>query len=1206
MSSNNGNTMERDSGAGDHPSLQPDDQQRRPSVPSYLFDELPAPHRPEGDLAQSGPSHSPLNFPPVPRFQPEDKQRRPSLPRSMFDDPVTSTPHSNDHQCQLPLPFDDLPGPSFQTEEQQRRPTPPRALFEDLPTAYSSITSREPPVQLGKFPTPSPTCMNAENPFAHLGRLRDLPQTPSHLIRPGSLANQPGQTPYSIPFSSLQDGLPPIMVGPGYELPAPSEEQTASSKELAKTITKRFSKFLGINGQPNKKMSLPARMNSRRNKLTKSRPFSNLPGGSPARNSLGNHNARSSLTQDLNWNQPNFQGARGRVGKFYRVGELIDNRHGGASPKRISRRGNAHGAGSRLSTDFRCINNSELFRRLEENPVIATDSERAVAKPSSAAGQAPDFPLPSPPRIGARFDDARANSVQSILSSDLSYGNTRNLLHLPPEPSQARMNRLSAIETVEEEPASHDQLPIPRINTSAHIIEGSSHPSPLGSNPVSPDRNPYNNQVFANSVDMFNPQYHDAADGIEPPADNMQSVYGAHDPTLAAGGVQDATSSSLAAPEVEDLGPGGSQSSSSQHLSQPGSSFWDLRPRARLNRNNPFFNRGNNNTSTTDPSLEHASEFIEYELSQMERGESGVDVDDGEEDDAADWETVGAESQIFPSEPVSYILGQEATGSSLANYSSYGSFMPESSTFASPGSQVNRRGITHSQRVHQESRSSRSALPSDRFPTIEEDVSINQNVLSPPAPALSATTRDEPDPLCLRGSRYQHPTPINEPHRNPFRSTPPEIPQGQNVVEDGTQGYPTSGTINDSEFSNHHNNTHEHEREGSQNRDQGVRESDDLVSSATAPRDITSFSSSAWITEATTPHNDQNFSTSKFPSLPTTSLNTSQSPPVRVVAGSSGQADTVNSKSLALLGSYIQPNHRPFGPGPIRGPSPAASLPPSHLAREASNLVSTVRSTSSTDRLLPIQSVKPSSGSFARTIRTARDRFRAARQKGSNRLEEGGAVGEESEGRVSRDGVGSPTPIAPAPTAKSRLVRNKTPHRDDLVRERLRRLESTVLADFLPSASSRMGAGLAFPSSARTTSGGFRELEEGGEGEPWFSVEEGRYIFSDPPRLLPVPNRQRQRQRQQRAEPRLIVVVQRLVGRKLVWGCFGLPVLGMGLLLCIGMRVPASDRFIRSWSHDVVSEFHEKERALARRLVAAQAFIFMAVIVIAVVFSLRG
>lgn len=1273
MSSDNSNKMERNSGAENPPSLQPEDQQRKPSLPRSVIDELLAsPRRSEFQQDHASSSHSFLDNSPAPALHPEDEQRRPSLPRSMFDDPGASSPHqSEDRQGQAmsslppfdntPAPtlqpedeqrrpslprsvlddllastsqneqrqfsasgslFDDLPAPAFQSEEQQRRPTPPRALFEDLPTAYTSITSRPPPL------TSSPDYKNTENPFGRLPPCAEFPPTASQAISSGSLADQPGQIPYSVPFSSLEDGPPPVMVGPGHEpltVTSPGFRSSKSSKELARSLTRRVSKFMSMNGLANKKTSLvfPARAgperepSTRSNRLTKGRPFSNLVRNKAARDSLTSQNARSSLTQDLNWRQPNFQSARGRIDKPNKIDEIVRKRYSGTGSKRNSLRQSINRPGSRLSTDFRYVNTSEVFDCHDGG---SSSKETCVGAPQtqigSGAGEVPDVPLPSPPRVGARFQGSRLHSVQSVLSSDVSYGNSSNLLQLPPGSSPSKVNRHSAIETVEEEPADQgDQSPKLMIATSGHETNGNAHPSPLASNPVFRDQNPYNNQMYANSIDMFNP-YHDFSGELEASSSRIEPVYDQGEPSLLAGGVQDPTSSSLGAPEIDDLGPGGYQSSSSQNLSQQETSFWNLKPRLGLKglkANNPFLKHRNSNTSTVDPNTQRVSisESVDRDGGQMKTSGGRVEVEnDEEDDDAADWETVGAESQIFPGEP-EYVFGQTDTGSSLANYSSYGSFMPENrfnplnsqtDQFSRDSTPFNpaRRGLAHSHRVHQESRNSRSGLPTDcRFPTIEEDVSVsNHNVLAPPAPTLSATTRNGPDPL-LRGSLYKHPNPLDDPHRNPFQSTPPEIPQGYKAAKMKTQGYPETGIVNNNSELSEYQNPKDYE--GSQNRDQVLRENDELVSSATAPRDITSFSSSAWITEFTSPTGPA-LSPSTFPHTSQFQNKTYLNTP-HVVTGRS-QADDNNSENFSLR-SYIKTPGQPC-PARASDSSPTPMPPNQPMVREVSNLASAAMSTSSTDRLLPATSVaEPSPGSLSKTFRTARERFRASRSKG-NRLEE---VVDEEEGRASRSCAGSarvPTafPQPPPPTAKtSRLVRHKTPHRDDLVRERLRRMESTVLADYLPSASSRTGSRLAFPTSARTVGGGFptqgSALSTVGDVEdPWFSVEEGHYVFSDPPRLLPVPDRRQ-------SEPVSTIVVQGRLGRKLVWRSFLLPVLGLGVLLCIGMGVEASDRLMTWWSGGVVEEFHAKERALARRLVAAQGGILMTIIIVSVVVSLK-
>ncbi|KAL2216112.1 hypothetical protein M432DRAFT_641808 [Thermoascus aurantiacus ATCC 26904] len=304
----------------------------------------------------------------------------------------------------------------LQPEDAQRRPTAPlRWLLNDLPSAHTSI----PRVQGPKIPSPSPGLMNSDDPFAHLPRCRDLPRTPAHLIRPGPLYNQPGQV-QAFPFDSQSAGSPPTALEEDETVlnaSTPATTHNRSSKtslSSVKSLTEKFAKifvkplkqvdaakdrvcnkFLA----PRPKLSRTESIHRKPKKLSKktgeSKPGVSAESGERDKNNLVCQSARP-LNRDLNQNQPNFHGARGRVEKSTAINDVI-------------RKGSVKGSKTRFGKDpvWAAARRRQSVSIPEEFQIPNSDSEETDSEDRSIdeevqrkariglIGETPETPLPS-------------------------------------------------------------------------------------------------------------------------------------------------------------------------------------------------------------------------------------------------------------------------------------------------------------------------------------------------------------------------------------------------------------------------------------------------------------------------------------------------------------------------------------------------------------------------------------------------------------------------------------------------------------------------------------------------------------------------------------------------------------------------------------------------------------------------------------------
>ncbi|EFE33587.1 uncharacterized protein ARB_07532 [Trichophyton benhamiae CBS 112371] len=251
----------------------------------------------------------------------------------------------------------------------------------------------------------------------------------------------------------------------------------------------------------------------------------------------------------------------------------------------------------------------------------------------------------------------------------------------------------------------------------------------------------------------------------------------------------------------EDLGPGSSQSSSSNRLSMHTSSSMALRtpqrpksaapcePKDKSKSYHPFFHAHLGSPRPNKKQEQSISTLAKHKgkqsISSVLDGDSDIEPDEAGSE--KDWETV-TESQMFGSRSRIPVPNLES-GSSLANYSSAGTLANRSLMDISSQSHQGSREM----RFPFRDRSPRFRRPSwlhttrqRRFPEISapsfprhlysmSEYPRDPEMLYSTAPPLMASTAQQPAPRAASNSQYHHPSPLRDTHPNPFQSTPPSL-----------------------------------------------------------------------------------------------------------------------------------------------------------------------------------------------------------------------------------------------------------------------------------------------------------------------------------------------------------------------------------------------------------------------------------------------
>lgn len=623
----------------------------------------------------------------------------------------------------------------LQPEDAQRRPTAPlRWLLDDLPTAHTSI----PRVQGPKIPSPSPGMMNSNDPFAHLPHCRDLPHTPAHLIRPGPIYNQPGQV-QAFPFTSQPAGpTPATEKGDGT---VPIADATAGTHSWSsktplgsiKSLTEKFAKLVvksfkqadvakdsqSNNSRPprsklRRRTKSPHSKNKRLSKTSDFRLGMSSESCDRDQNNLACQTSRP-LSRDLNRYQPNFHGARGRVEKSTAISDAI-------------RKGSANGSRMRFGNDsVRAPAGHHHDRRrrhrvsvlpefqLPDSDAEETDSQgRSIDEETQRKaridliGETPEAPLPSvPERLNAESTDytnpfrlARRSDSSSLYTAtvtpnypperseddigepgpaidedDWADGNSQPRQHAVPNATGRNVQYSPFV----DQDGTHTSAFIPYVNSAGAL--DAYVPDQLGHG----RRNRRSNDTQAST-------HHFPSSIKEQLQAFLTEIPEASIEEAGAGGVQSLSS------QPQDHGPQGSQTFPSQRLGRQTSSS-TLRSRFRL----PSTLRNIRSINSLHSRVRHNRLPLGQDQRRVLEGHQSESAGEDEQD----WETI-AESQIFRSDTFGTFaahagpcsgypyLGQAATGSSLANYSSRGSLAQEETTSWTPINSAPRRFLSSS------------------------------------------------------------------------------------------------------------------------------------------------------------------------------------------------------------------------------------------------------------------------------------------------------------------------------------------------------------------------------------------------------------------------------------------------------------------------------------------------------------------------------
>ncbi|KAI1996618.1 hypothetical protein LOZ53_000978 [Ophidiomyces ophidiicola] len=679
--------------------------------------------------------------------------------------------------------------------------------------------------------------------------------------------------------------------------------------------------------------------------------------------------------------------------------------------------------------------------------------------------------------------------------------------------------------------------------------------------------------------------------------------------------------------EIIDLGPGSSQSSSTQHFSQHTSSSINFPSPLRISSaptyhlaeqrsGNPFFH-GSLGTHSLNRRSENLFGRKRNARVGINKHAEPFEGDNILEEDGIDhdWETV-AGSQQFTS-GIATDLGHADTEGSLADYSSCGSlvsaparpplrsprvFLPSSSHKSDTVVTPNHAG-RYSHYFHKDPATGQYVLlPNTNY---RHSDGSRVNAFSKPVPALIASTSRCPTPL---PNQYKHPTPLNDLHTNPFVSTPPplqdQLGEGDGRGTNGSQPGP-----DDRKSSSHASIENKH---GSHRGHKHVQR--DL----TTPVDTrTSFQH--WFSEIV----------ARDPALRSSQASTAPHAfghkPGNI--GLHSPVDDANSNDIAGVSTTATDNNPSANPysleyHPCFRPCPPTNLPRvGDLPRENSNAPS--RSLS-TDHLLPPPPAAKSPSSLYNTIRYARDRVlgngpkqrpldisisQTESQEPPPRPASTGIL----ERHLQRHGTSrsstftlrstnlrTPMPARHSSTRQS----HKRPKPDDLLRERLEQMDPALLADFcLPSPNSRIprstweprlsptgsniDATLTRPATVVTAPPPSCYAIDEESGLPT-GVQFDHAAFPDTPRLNPT---------RKRAVPTNLVE-QRRLGRRVILFSSLLAPIGWILLAVIGFGGGVANILMRWISGGAVDEFHAMELRLARRLSVAYAATVLLVVVV--------
>lgn len=1110
--------------------------------------------------------------------------------RSFTEYPVSDASTTNMAYAFSPISVSD----SYTTDgTPTRRPTPVRALFQDLPTAHSSITSRtndsgrravtDPDLYNNKpryFPSkPLPNWesfgnghYNRQDAFAISSQPRDPYDDRGHVYSletardiTETQSDVPGETFRAPPASGLLAGT----TSRPQQKPLPLYFPGRVTSTESKCIRRRRKRSRLVKKAPSNK--------TKRQKM------------SPAhrRRSAICPRVRPILNNFLNRHQPSPHAVRGRIGKPETTGVARRREYNSARHAKV------------IDGYFYSSRRMNEFSTPDPETAITTSGIKQVSVPKDTTPTTSvlkDSPAPD-------FSRSVPHGIQTHLSMDFPRS----------QPLQKPSCKHSVSSPNFSGPVDSDISPI------TTPVMG----SPAAS-PVSPLAKHYEPESL-----------HEDAPHVQSPSKSARSgdcigdivdhyYYNGH--TGPTG-------------DIQELDPGSSQTTSTTGLSQHTVSSGALRPRIQLPAaTSP---RSVETDTCSRPSL-MVSPL--YSANRDRNGthethqQNGTSLDDlremdneanAEEDDDLDWETV-AGSQQFGS--VNHLgLVHSDTGSSLANYSTFGSLANrEVGSFAS----------MRASSYFQDYQSAASPLQNEvaspghfscQYYTANSsrEDPRSSKPLSGSIPSLSASTRKCPVPMPQSSSLYRHPSPLGGAHAHPFRSNPPSLLTDQPDQSKAPRSNPIAAIR--SSKSSFHDIEPPAEGDSSAVMD---KQRDGRMESPTfpCPYPIHQF--------GLHPHeNTPCFQLEHVPNTPNTQVShegqsfrhsrnlssISATLPAAIASKADDKSDedsvSVNENPEALNSrrSALTPNEEPNDPryeDPVRSES-TEPLINEHSARKfpPGSLYLSIRSAGSQGaRNSNKRSHRPNrrvtfSGTaltYPSPIKESRFSSPSANVGSSSEQESGPAHRKSISGRSLLSPSRVKSPHAACNGRGRRTSRNSSQSRDQAVRERLERLDTSDLTEFASTRThSRSSRPAAIPlsslppqvreslsagnghtltstgaasSTAYSPSSGWDEESTLAPPE-WYCSADGQYAFSEPPRLF-----QAHERRSLRATTEYLVM-QRNLGRQLIlWGSLAFPPLGWIVVIFIGFGDDRADALMRWRSRSMVAGFHERERKLAKLL----------------------
>ncbi|EFQ97316.1 hypothetical protein MGYG_00357 [Nannizzia gypsea CBS 118893] len=515
----------------------------------------------------------------------------------------------------------------------------------------------------------------------------------------------------------------------------------------------------------------PCNTESKPNKLVKRRLYGTNDSSSPGCSRL-----RPIISTFLNRRQPNLHGARGRIEKPKTINDIINGRTN-------SRPGSALGEiEQRMQTESAIKSQQPESTRnsfaASHQEVATSHLLKAGGEPDEAVSQDNHDDPPATPSPPFSFTDSKrleewksfilTGTTDQISSENLPKNMQRTSIFGPnfSRPMSARSRHRKADRRVERRPQTSDAA------SSSGACR--TNPSRLS---MSSLFGPRDDQAQQMGVSVFDPPPDQA---FSPARTEMMTGAGTH---------------------FEDLGPGSSQSSSSNRLSMHTESSMALaspqrpksaapfEPKDKTKSYPPFFHAHLGSTRPNKRREQSISTLAKHKgkqsISSVLDDDSDTDTDEGGSE--KDWETVteslmlGSRSQV----PISNL----ESGSSLANYSSAGTLAnrsiidipsqpPQGSSemrfpFRDRSPRFRRPSWLHTTRQRRFPEISAPSCPRHLY-SMSELPSDPEMLYSTPPP-LMASTAQQPAPRAASYSQYHHPSPLRDSHPNPFQSTPPSL-----------------------------------------------------------------------------------------------------------------------------------------------------------------------------------------------------------------------------------------------------------------------------------------------------------------------------------------------------------------------------------------------------------------------------------------------